>query len=149
MPLPPQTIRTFFITSVTASRRRLFQVEENAILLLSVLEENRSKGRFNLHAHVVMPDHIHLLFTPAPDVSIEKAMQYLKGGFSFRLKSKLDVWERSFTERRIKDMLDYQHHKNYIEQNPVRAHLARTAEEFPYSSASGRITIDPMPTHFL
>jgi putative transposase len=143
----PQEIRTFFTTSVTADRRRLFQIERNAELLLRILQDNRQKGRFQLHAYVIMPDHIHLLLTPAENVSLEKAMQYIKGGFSFQLKSPFDVWERSFKEHRIKDEEDYIHHQHYIEQNPVRANLNPTPEQFPHSSASSH-QIDPMPTHF-
>jgi len=61
----------------------------------------RSKGKFLLHAFVIMPDHLHALITPAPQVSLEKALQFIKGGFFFRLKSKLDVWMRSFNESLI------------------------------------------------
>jgi putative transposase len=100
MPQAPQELRTYFVTSATASRRRLFQVEQNALLLIEILQEQRNKNRIKLHAFVVMPDHIHLLLTPAPEISLEKVMQYIKGAFSFRLKSKLDVWERSFTNHR-------------------------------------------------
>ncbi len=50
-------------------------------------------------------------------------MQYIKGGFSFRLKSKLDVWERSYDSRRITDIHDYTTHTSYIHQNPIRAGL--------------------------
>jgi len=60
-----------------------------------------------LHAFVIMPDHFHALLTPAPDVSLEKAMQFIKGGFSFRLKSKHDVWERSFNESQISSQEKY------------------------------------------
>jgi putative transposase len=144
----PQEIRTFFTTTVTANRRRLFQTERNAELLLRVLQKNRHQGRFQLHAYVIMPDHIHLLLTPAENVSLEKAMQYIKGGFSFQLKSPFDVWERSFKEHRIKDDQDYTHHLRYITQNPVRANLSQTPEQFPHSSASSQ-RIDPMPTHFI
>jgi putative transposase len=115
MPLAPQEIRTFFTTSVTANRRRLFQTERNAELLLHVLQKNSQKGRFQLHAYVIMPDHIHLLLTPAENISLEKAMQYIKGGFSFQLKSPFDVWERSFKEHCIKGEQDYLHHLHYIE----------------------------------
>jgi putative transposase len=111
MLLAPQETRTFFVTTITANRRRLFQVESNANLLLSVLEQNRSKNRLRIHAFVVMPDHIHLLLTPAKDVSLEKAMQFIKGGFSFQLKSKSNVWQESFNEQRIKNAEDYAHHK--------------------------------------
>ena len=69
-------------------------------------------------------------------------------GFSFQLKSPFDVWERSFKEHRIKDKQDYTHHLRYIEQNPVRANLSPTAEQFPYSSASSQQQIDPLPLHF-
>jgi putative transposase len=75
MPLAPQELRTYFITTVTASRRRLFQVEQNASLFLDVLQDQRNKNRMELHAFVIMPDHAHLPLTPAPDVSPEKAMQ--------------------------------------------------------------------------
>ncbi len=78
MPRAPQELRTYFITTVTANRRRLFQVEQNANLFINVLQEQRSKNRIQLHAFVVMPDHVHLLLTPAPDVSVEKTMQYIK-----------------------------------------------------------------------
>ncbi len=64
MPLAPQEIRTFFVTSVTAQRRRLFQVERNCLLLIEVLQDNRAKSRIALHAFVLMPDHIQPLADP-------------------------------------------------------------------------------------
>jgi len=140
----PQEIRTFFITAVTANRRRLFQTETNANLLLHLFNDDRPKSRYHLHAFVLMPDHIHLLITPAPDVSIEKAMQFIKGGFSFRLKSKMPVWEDSFTKRRIEDVRDFEVHRRYIHENPVRAHLCTCAEDFPHSSAN---PVDAVPEH--
>jgi putative transposase len=143
----PQEIRTFFVTFVTANRRRLFQVEANANLLLDVLEQNRSKGRFQIHAFVLMPDHIHLLLTPAKEVSLEKAMQFIKGGFSFRLKSKLNVWQEGYNEQRVKDATDFTAHRTYIESNPLRAHLATRASEYPFSSASQPNALDPAPPH--
>jgi putative transposase len=145
--LSPQEIRTFFITTVAANRRRLFQTDANANLLLNVLNEDRAKGRYQLHAFVLMPDHVHLLLTPAPDVSIEKAMQFIKGGFSFRLKSKFPVWEKSFTLRRIEDPCDYETHRNYIHANPVQAHLCPQPEDFPWSSANPAFAVDLSPEH--
>ncbi len=143
----PQEIRTFFVTTVTADRRRLFQVESNANILLSVLEQNRTKNFLQIHAFVVMPDHIHLLLTPARDVSLEKAIQFVKGGFSFQLKSKLNVWQEGFNEQRIKDPDDYLQHRIYIEENPVRARLAIQSDTYPFSSASQPHAVDPAPLH--
>jgi len=42
-------------------------------------------GHPALHAFVVMPEHVHLLLTPAPEVALEKVAQLIKGVFSFRL----------------------------------------------------------------
>lgn len=135
MPLAPQEIRTFFVTTVTANRRPLFEVQSNSQLLIAILEEHRSKSHFDLHAYVLMPDHVHLLLTPSPQNSLEKTMQLIKGNFSFRLKSKFAVWQPSFTSRRVKDERDYQVHREYIHQNPVRARLCSRPEDYPYSSA--------------
>ena len=147
MPLAPQELRTFFITAVTANRRRLFQTNTNAELLLNLFNEDRAKNRYQLHAFVIMPDHIHLLITPAPEVSIEKAVQFIKGGFSFRLQSKLDVWQSGYTLRRIEDAQDYANHAMYIHENPIRGRLCERAEDFPYSSAAGTLPIHPAPVH--
>jgi putative transposase len=95
-----------------------------------------------------MPDHLHLLLTPAPDVSIEKAMQYIKGGFSFRLKSKMPVWEKSFTLRRVEDPRDYHDPSRlHPRRTPSSAHLCERAEDFPWSSANPKLTVDPSPEH--
>jgi putative transposase len=147
MRLAPQEIRTYLVTAVTAQRRRLFQVTANAELFQQTLLGYRSQGKFLLHAFVVMPDHFHTLITPASDVSLEKAVQFIKGGFSFRLKSKVDVWMRSFNESQILTGEKFAACVRYVEENPVRARLAKTAGGYPYSSA-GRGGFDPMPTHF-
>ena len=93
-----------------------------------------------------MPDHFHALITPATDVSLEKAMQFIKGGFSFRLKSKLDVWMPSFNESQIMSEETFMNGVRYIEENPVRKGLVARAEMYRFSSAScGRL--DPIPLH--
>jgi putative transposase len=131
-------------------RKSLFQVEKIARLFVEVLLDYRTQGRYLLHEFVVMPDHIHLIITPRK-ITLERAMQFAKGGFSFQLnknlKAKRDIWQPSFVDRRIRDSLEYQKFKDYIWQNPVKRRLARTAEEYPYSSAhpSFRSSLDPVP----
>ena len=137
--------RTFFITSITAQRRTLFQTDANAQLLIDTIIHYRSQKKFLLHEFVIMPDHFHALITPADEISLERAVQFIKGGFSFRLKSKLPVWQASFTNQRIRDEEDFERHREYIRMNPVRARLAGRAEEYPHSSASGNFALDPMP----
>jgi hypothetical protein len=82
-----------------------------------------------------MPDHFHALITPAPAVSLEKAMQFIKGGFSFRLKSKHDVWMRSFNESQIMTEEKFISCARYIEANPVRRGLVATPMDYCFSSA--------------
>jgi putative transposase len=101
MRLAPQETRTYPVTAVTAQRRSLFQVTSTAELLERTILDYGSQGKFLLHAFVIMPDHLHALIPPAADVSLEKAMQFIKGGFTFRLKSKQEVWMRSFNESQI------------------------------------------------
>ena len=92
-----------------------------------------------------MPDHLHALITPALEISLERAMQFIKGGFSYRLKSHPPVWQASFTNHRVRDREDYVHHREYIRMNPVRARLAAKAEDYPYSSAAGVLPLDRVP----
>jgi putative transposase len=147
MRFAPQETRTYLVTAVTAQRRMLFQVTANAELFRETILDYRRQGRFLLHAYVIMPDHFHALITPAPDVSLEKAMQFIKGGFSFRLKSKMDVWMKSFNESQVTTKEKFAECVRYIEENPVRARLVTSADAYPYSSA-GQDGLDAMPTHF-
>jgi len=139
MAIPTRASRpgTFFITSGTYNRRRLFQVERNAELLIETLQHYRAAGHYKLHAFVVMPDHIHLLLTPHE--TLERAIGLIKGGFSHRLASKLPVWQRGFTDHRIRDIDDFRIRRSYIHQNPVTARLSETAEAYPYSSANQKL----------
>jgi putative transposase len=134
--------RTFFITSVTAQRKGIFQRTTAADLLVDVFLDYRDQGRYLLHEFVIMPDHFHALLTPATEISLERAVQFIKGGFSFRLKSGMPVWQASFTNHRIRDDEDLEQHREYIRMNPVRAGLAMKVEDYPYSSASGKFRLD-------
>jgi putative transposase len=146
MRFAPQETRTYLVTAVTAGRRSLFQVTATAELIERTILDYRSQGRFLLHAFVIMPDHFHALITPAPEVSLEKAMQFIKGGFSFRLKSKLDVWMRSFNESQIATEDKFISCVRYVEENPVRRGLVAMPEAFRFSSAACG-PLDPMPLH--
>jgi putative transposase len=137
--------RTFFITTVTALRQPIFRREATANLLLETLAHYRDQGKYLLHEFVIMPDHLHALITPADEISLERAAQFIKGGFSFRLKWRGPVWQASFTNHRVSDLEDYEEHREYIRLNPERARLVERAEEYPYSSAAGRLRLDGVP----
>jgi putative transposase len=142
MAIPARASRpgTFFVTSGTHNRRRLFQAERPAELLIETLQHYRTEGHYKLHAFVVLPDHIHLLLTP--QATLERAIGVIKGGFSHRLASKLPIWQRSFTDHRIRDAADFNIRRNYIHQNPVSARLCESSEAYPYSSANTKLQLD-------
>jgi putative transposase len=137
---------TYMVTSSTWGRRALFQKERWAKLLVDTLCHYRGSG-YLLHEFVVMPDHIHVLLTPT--TSLEKAVQFIKGGFSYRakkeLESNLEVWQKGFSDHRIRDASDYHLHQIYIWQNPVRKNLCESAERYPFSSAAAGTELDPAP----
>jgi putative transposase len=145
MAIPTRTARpgTYFITTATHNRRRLFQVERNADLLLETI--NHYRASYLLHAYVVMPDHVHLLITPTA-ITVERTMQLIKGGFSHRIASKLPIWQRGFTDHRIRDAADYNLRRNYLHRNPVEARLCDRPEVYPYSSANPRLPLDEYPS---
>ena len=131
--------RTFFVTSKTAPNKAVLRSEPMARLMIDVLRSYVASGKFVLHDFVVMPDHIHLLLTLDQLMSVEKAAQLVKGGFSYRAKKELgyagEVWQKGFSEVRILDRQSFLAHRNYIEQNPVKAGLVDSPEKFPYGSA--------------
>jgi putative transposase len=138
------------VTFSTRDRRRLFVVEPYVRLFLKTLYGYRRQGRFELHAFVVMPEHVHLLLTPAPDVTLERSIQFIKGGYSHafavELGRKGEVWQRGFTEHRIRDAADFDLHRNYIHENPVKRGLVTSASDYRYCSAFPGFRLDSWPS---
>jgi putative transposase len=138
--------QTYMVTFDTWQRRALFRNAKWAELLIEVLYHYRGSAYF-LHEFVVMPDHVHILITPK--VNLEQAVQFIKGGFSFRVKkelgSNLEVWQRGFSDHRIRDSADFAQHVLYIHQNPIKEGLWERSEDYLYSSAHTRRNLDPTP----
>src|SRR5256885_16957926 len=109
--------RTFFVTTATYQRQPLFRSDEIGRIFLNMLFEYRDQSRYLLHEFVIMPDHLHAIVTPNGLLSLERAMQFIKGGFSHRiakdLNRKIEVWQRSFTNHRISNQQDYLKHQQY------------------------------------
>ncbi len=128
--------RTFFATTKTHAGRRLLQSDRNATLLIGILRCCVAERKFQPHDFVIMPDHIHLLITVGGSMSIERAMQFVKGRFSYRLKKELgylgEVWQPGFSEMRADTEEIVAKYRQYIEQNPIKAGLAEKAGQYPY-----------------
>jgi putative transposase len=140
---------TYFVTSTTWQRRSLFVAEPMARLFLKTLYSYRRQGKLQLHAFVLMPEHFHLLLTPV-GIPLERTMQFIKGGYSHavkdQLRSPMEIWERGFTDHRIRDAEDFVHHRIYIHQNPVERKLVAEASQFRYCSAFPGFKLDPWPS---
>ena len=130
---------SYFISTQTYGRRSLFRVEKWARLIVDVLKHYDGSG-YLLHAYVVMPDHLHVLLTPAG--ALEKSVQLIKGGFSFRVKRELgwngEVWQPGFTDHRIRDDEDWRNHLEYIRLNPVKAGLLEDSMLYEYMDFPNR-----------
>jgi putative transposase len=141
--------RTFFVTTSCDGHRRLLQSDRMARLLIDTLLRYRDQGRYQLHEFVVMPDHLHVLLTIGLDMTVERAVQLVKGGYSYRVSHELgvksEVWQRGFSDSRILTAAEYHSRANYIGENPVRAGLAQAARDSPYSSAACDVRLDPSP----
>ena len=94
-----------------------------------------------------MPDHFHLLITPL--TSLERSVQFIKGGFSHRakieLQSNLEIWHRGFSDHRIRDAEDYEIHVQHIRLNPVKKLLCEIPSAYPYCSAYPGWKFDSIP----
>jgi putative transposase len=138
--------QTYFVTAATWQRRALFTNVRWGELFLETLQSYRDKG-YLLHEYVLMPDHFHILITPTE--TLERAVQFIKGGFSFRAKkelgSSMEIWQRGFSDHRIRDLEDYEIHVNYINRNPVGKGLAERAMDYPYCTAFPGCEKDEVP----
>jgi putative transposase len=141
--------RTFFVTSSTWGKRAFFQSARAADLFLDVLYHCRSLRKYRLHEFVVMPDHFHLLLTVNAEMSIEKAVQLMKGGFAFRAGRELGfsapVWQKGFSEIRVDEREAFSKMREYIHSNPVRRFLTAADADYLYSSARPDFELDPPP----
>jgi putative transposase len=138
--------QTYFVTSATWERRTLFHAEPWARLFFKTLMFHRTEA-YLLHQFALMPDHFHLLITPT--VALERAMQLIKGGFSYRAKKELGtnakIWQRGFSDHRIRDAEDYDKHVHYIHLNPLKRRLCERPRDYQFSSAYPGWKLDPIP----
>ena len=130
----------------------MFQVPEIAEILLDTLFIYRERRLYLLHEFVIMPDHLHLLLTPSPTTSLEKAVQCIKGGSSHRIHKerghKVEIWQVGFHDWTVRDYNDWETKVEYIHNNPVRAKLVARPEDWPYSSASRKFILDAIPAKY-
>lgn len=141
---------TCFFTLVTFERARLFHDSANVARWRAAIEKVQKKRSFKIEAEVVLPDHIHMLWTlPEEDADYATRIRLVKSEFTKTVcagdrtlstnssrakKGERDVWQRRYWEHTIRDQEDFQVRVDYIHYNPVKHGLVKRAADWPHST---------------
>jgi putative transposase len=133
----------YHVTSRTNDKKRVFEGGVGREIMLLVLMEAREKFGFGLANFCIMPNHIHLLIMPGEGGELSRIMHWLKTQSAKRwnrIQGCTDhLWGERYFARIIKDSGDYAYVMEYIDQNPVKAGLARYVGEWEGSGAYYRL----------
>jgi putative transposase len=128
-----QTGNLHFITFSCYQRRRYLRTSPARSLFERALERTRQKYSFYIVGYVVMPEHVHLLISEPPNISLGEAIKAIKLSVALRRKER-PFWSpryydfNVFTEKKRIEKLRYTH------RNPVTRGLVSTPEDWPWSS---------------
>jgi putative transposase len=142
---------TFFLKLVTLDRRRIFNSPVGRRILGKVVNQVKREFPFSLDAWVLLPDHLHAIWTlPEGDTNYGKRVGLIKAHFSKaarkwlhdeslmnpsrRDRRETTIWQRRFWEHTIRDEEYLAKHFDYIHYNPVKHGLVQMARDWPYSS---------------
>jgi putative transposase len=116
----------------------LHRAEIAQIVVSALRYADETLRYFDLHAYVVMPNHVHTLLTPLtrPD-KLAQSLKGFSGHHANRLLARTGgpFWQRASHEYRVRSRSEFERIRGYIERDPVQAGLARAPEEYPWSSA--------------
>jgi REP-associated tyrosine transposase len=106
--------------------------------VLRSIETGAEMGHYRMHAWVIMPNHVHLLFTAC--VNLSKLLGSLKGASARRANLLLGrtgqpFWQDESYDHLVRNGEEFRRIQRYIEYNPVRACLAASPEQYAWSSA--------------
>lgn len=132
---------TFFFTVALLERRRRL-LTEHIDTLREVMRDVQSRRPYRIDAIVVLPDHLHCLWTlPPDDADFSSRWWAIKSGFSRRMeknerlsetrrhKGERGIWQRRFWEHLVRDERDFERHADYIHYNPVKhGHVHRVTD---------------------
>ncbi len=137
---------SFFFTVNLSDRRSALLVTQIDALRKAV-RAARVRNPFHIDAWVVMPDHMHCMWTlPSGDADFAARWQFIKATFSRSLppaacrraslirKRETGVWQRRYWEHAIRDERDFAAHMDYVHFNPVKHGLAATPADWPFST---------------
>ena len=127
----------YFFTVVTHNRQHLFNNDETIEILRNAFRNVRSKHPFEINAIVILPDHIHCIWTlPPDDTNFSTRWRLIKTWFTKHSPEQTDqpIWQNRYWEHVIRDEEDYRHHVDYIHYNPVKHGYVTQPFDWLYSS---------------
>jgi len=126
----------YHVTARINRGEKIFLVQEDRDLFLSILKKAKKKFNFSLQNFCIMGNHIHLLIKPGAKESLSKIMQWLLGVFArlWNIKYSLTghLWGDRFFSRVISGILDFIRVFTYIDNNPVIAGFVKHPEQWAY-----------------
>jgi REP element-mobilizing transposase RayT len=125
-----------FFTVCTHRRKAILADPESHAILKTIWTRSRDDGWWVGH-YILMPDHVHFFARPQIDAQpMPKWMQTWKGVSSRRIAKGLNlsppIWQADYFDRYLRSSDSYSEKWDYLEQNPVRAGLSATSEDWPY-----------------
>ena len=125
----------YFLTFCTSHREPAFRSAPIVDLVLTQIMRAANENAFEIVAYCFMPDHAHLLVEAKALNSEMKrfasaAKQY--AGFYYKQKTRKSLWQPSYYEHILRDDEDTWSVARYIVENPLRAGLAKSADEYPF-----------------
>jgi putative transposase len=137
---------SFFFTANLAERRLRLLVDY-IDLLRQAFRYVRRRHPFDIEAIVVLPDHLHAIWTlPEGDADFALRWRLIKSMFSRGLpagerrsasraeKGERGIWQRRYWEHTLRDEEDFARHADYIHFNPVKHGYVSRVPDWPYSS---------------
>uniref|UniRef100_UPI00405617D1 REP-associated tyrosine transposase n=1 Tax=Candidatus Electronema sp. TaxID=2698783 RepID=UPI00405617D1 len=142
---------TYFFTVVTFRRQTFLCDEPVRTALRQAIERTRQEHPFTIEAMVLLPDHLHCIWTLPPDDAafglrwsmIKRFVtQHCAAALhrpewltaSMRQRKEATLWQRRFWEHLLRDEQDYARHVDYIHYNPVKHGWAQAVAEWPWST---------------
>ena len=129
----------YHVTSRTNNKVKIFENRLGRKIMTLFLQKAKNKFNFKLENFCVMPTHIHLLIEPTKETSLSKIMQWIKTNSAKSLNNTFNsidhLWGHRYFARIIKDQNEFEAVMNYIDENPVKAGLVATPEEWIASGA--------------
>ncbi len=135
----------YFLTACSAERRKILANPAIHEAFLRFAERGLSCGVW-VGRYVVMPDHLHLFAAFRPEgLSVSKWMKSMKNSLSKSLRLQGTAgphWQKGFFDHVMRSKESYREKWEYVQQNPVRAGLVASAEDWPYQGEVQRFSTD-------